>query len=460
MVTKESLIVGLEINKKYCNIGYYGSDGEIITIDTSGGYGKGAFPSVVLYNKVSDEWIFGESAVNSDIYEDTTIFNSILDIASVKDNYINIDGKTIATDYIIKEFLTEIMEALYNINPRGVVEKITIYYENCKEINCNEIFKKSFELIGINESKINFVTLDNIIFNSIKIMEKDDSFFEVLCLSNENSFYATESKSKVYSNLNYSIIEERIYNYLENVYKEKFSNAEITTSIQWKIKSLIYHNKELIYNKYLNQQNCKVYMNFCYPAIQCKILYEDMKKMFSTFNLETTKFKGNNIYVAGMGVDLNLITKKILNNKNWKKIDLINSIVFISRYGLDEKVENFNKESKHIIKNDIGVKIIKNNKEIFYPIVKKGMEMPIDKQSLDFYIKENINEKLYIIKKEEKVEKNLCTLPLKNIKRFSRVSISIEFIDIDNIKVQLIDKGLGEMIKKSNYNVSLLINLG
>jgi molecular chaperone DnaK (HSP70) len=457
-------------------------------------------PTIVQYIKDSDEWVFGEYAVLSEESENNITINNIINRLGNKE-YIDINQQSISIATILSMFIKEILTNIKNINPKSTVDAIVCAVPSYMTEESKEGILVAFEkagysdkLIGIN-SEIECI-MSKEYYNKTDIKEKI-IMLDFGSSSIKGGVYEINLKDKNLEAKTLSTlfdtkicikkIDELIENLFSNYYStnmnvdKKFFSKEIKKQIQ----IFVYQHKDMLFTSDIGEKPIRLYLNFAFPPFQINVTKQEIDKLLEPVIKEFKKYIQSllqkNIYTEevidkssihkvicyGGGFEMlwarRLIaemfeTSEIILDKNTKGAVVKGASIIAYNQLSDTKQLELTIDDKQKINYDIGILIKNKDSTKFVPIIKRnsfwwssrkpthvifnGDESQVI--SINMYMR-NINNDLRVL---ETIELE----GLKNIKRgATKISISVDSINFEEIAITFKDYGFGELHQSSGF---------
>ncbi len=410
-----NFILGIDIGNDSSCIAFYDKNRNTPeVIDISGGYGKPSIPTVVQYIPETNEWVFGEYAVlNKEIQKEFTI-TSIAERLG-KREYIEIDKKPVSIVNILANFLKELLSTVKNINPNaeivGIVASVPDYFSE----QAKEEFMQAFQVAGYKKELIDFISNRECIirryyFNKEIAHEKillldfgsraiRGGVYEVapdgekITINSVSSFFDNDiGTNKINKRITELFTSYYAYAYAKN------SLQKIDKQTESLLESFTYQHKDLLFQKNISVKPVRLYFNFAYPPLQKSVTKSEVDEIVIPFKEKLVMFldevlnkqvQGSNfkaldvetIICTGGGFEMlwakQLVkdyfrSKNVVFHKNNKAV-LAEGAVIAACSILDViNMPAFETIDTHRVNMDIGIKVFKDKKEKFIPIIERN----------------------------------------------------------------------------------------
>ena len=271
-------LIGLDLGNNATAIAYFNAAGQAFeSIDLSGGYGKPSIPTAVQYIPDTKEWVIGEYAVQNQ--GAGPVFVDMLKRMGGRE-YVELGGRLTSLAAVFGVFIREVLLSIKNINPKaeiaGVVCTVPAYFseEQKKEL------RQAFSHAGFEKELIGFASdREAALMEYARLREPLDETVMVL------DFGSRELRGGVYSmSLTQSQIFARCLSFYfdEQVSTESldagalrlfesFLESAEKGEYQHELLAFHFHHKDMLFQKNIRERPLKLYYNFVYPPIECKL---------------------------------------------------------------------------------------------------------------------------------------------------------------------------------------------
>ena len=504
---ESQFILGIDIGDATSAICYFDANKKTTEIiDISGGYGKTTIPTAMQYLEDSQEWIFGEYAIlNQGIDGETMITNFFKKLGN--NEYLDVNNKKMSVADILGIYIGELINSCKNINPKAEIAGIVVSTPNYFTDEAEQELKKAFEKTGFAKEVIDFLPYRECLlayhyFNK-KVPKENILVLDFGSRELRGGLYSVKSKGEeiLVETISYMSDEDIGSKKIENVLTELFtsyyqenkniSRSEISKQDMYHMNSFVYQNKDLIFQRNILAKPIKLYFNFAFPPFQQSINNEEVTNIIDPFKkrlelfLEKLINKGmseipisfgdvDTVLCTGGGFEMfwpRSVIEDIFPDSNinfYKNSKIIASegaaMLAAGKLGIiEEKIFKIDDLSK--TKDDIGIYITKSKKEKqFLPIIERGSFWK-EKKSTCMVIVNQTTDKPFdieIVKRANDGTLSILTfLELAGLPErpagTTRLKVSFQYASCKELRVNIVDKGFGELFGASDYSVEYFI---
>ncbi len=431
----KNVYVAIYINNRNTYLAISDDENNHKIIDMSYGYGKTYSKSMVVFS--DDEFSFLENALSSDIFDDTSVFESILEL--INDD-VEINGVVVDKVELLSKFLGELLKLVNEQSNGATIKSICIAYEQINSKNVDKVFIDAFNSLGIVSKKVVFVTPKEALYfealkqneNEVNVAFFDNKKTSIFNLSKniDGSYKETE---KSFDSFNVDMFCETFISKLTEVYKESKGLTSVSEEERVNIAKLFYENMEMIVSKYLAKEDCKIFYNFTFPPLAYEITY-DFVHNFLKESLLNIKIEENSF------VYIEEIDTKILNtvSNTFSPINILLGVLY--------KAKNINSviEIKDIkdLKYDYGFMLNRGGKDVFFPIVRKDDSYLTKIKEQYFYLTNNA-ESLTLYKHDDEYIPiyNLDLKDLNTLTEYVKIKLVARLTEKNSLVLELTNLG-------------------
>ena len=465
-------VLGIDIGTSTSAISYYEHRKKMASVlDISGGYGKVTIPTRLKYIEDTQEWVFGEYALEES-----------------GDNHL--DPKNADQ---LKIFIEHLLENMQSINPSGVIKKIVLA---TPDNYTGDYYFKAMRHYG--DETITFVPHSECVLN-YHYADKKPMKEKILLLDYGQEalraiIFESVGKDKIkqigsFEDQNSSVknidakLEEK---FLEIYLQEQGETDEENLSIAQRegIKNFVHSAKDQLFIR--QNRDIKLYMNFAYPPVKVDMTKEKQKEFISPLEVyfkkaisQKTKKLGfelsdiDTVICVGGGFEMtfakNVISElfpdaNITKYKNTKAIASMGAAIIAASYcGEGTRIEV---EENNRLPFDIGTYIGVNSNTEAFKVLIDGENYYINKTyEFIFNVTQPTNKgfSLDLLKKDKQSEELsiFTALEMEPIDRptyATRLKLSIK-IEKDKIEIGLIDLGFGELFEPSAQKIEKVFTI-
>ncbi len=437
----ENIYVAIYINNRNTYLAISDEKDSHKIIDMSYGYGKTYSKSVVVFS--DGEFSFLENAMSSDIFDDTVVYESILEI--MQGDEVEIDGTKFEKKDILAEFLKDLLKYVHEQGQDKKIKKICVCYEQGYR-NIDNIFIDAFSKVDIGKDKVTFVTpKEALYFEALKSVDND---VNICFIDNEKTTTLNLTKNLDGS---YKETEKTIDSFSINMFCNHFietmtefyknsKGSNISEEERLNIKKLFYENIELIVSKYLLKEDCKIYYNFAFPPIALDVTYEFSNKLLVDTMLKVEIVKNSFVYVEE-------VSSKIVNviREDFNNISMLNGILYKAK---NVKSSIDIKDIKDI-KYDYGFMINKGGKDVFLPIVKKDDSYLTKIKDQYFYLKKS-DESLVLYRYDGEYIPvyDLDLKDLNSLSEYVKIKMGVKLTQNNSLVIEFTNEGFLDKVQR------------
>ena len=463
MLKENQFILGIDIGDATSSLAYFDTKKMAPQLlDISGGYGKTTMATALQYIKETDEWVFGDYALQNQTYDNPVLQRLFSNPTSTED----------WTRYI-EEFLGNI----FSIHPKARLAEIVV----CQSGNISDDFKAAFDEY---KDITDFVNYSECVFAYHYFSKKPHN--EKLLLLDYGSrglraeLYTTGKTIKQESRMEsteiaISSLDTCLEEYFANILIKKQGVSFLKKEDIANIKNFVQEHK---YQIFLKQKSVRLYMNFCFPPITCDIKEVDLKEIIQPFYKNMRRFLESS--VSNLGIDISDIDTVLLTGggfeMSWAKgvVDelfpdsnitkyrgtkalgaLGASVIGAKNLGLIPKdilVEGFIQ-----LYHDIGLYVNQVKEKVFAPIIERENFLPGRIYNCSIIVAEDTTKPFTIdlVKRSPTGELSLAYVlsidPINRPPLTTRLDITIKYAD-NNFFVKVTDMGFGELFPATGFS--------
>lgn len=440
----EEICVALYINSRNIHIAIKTSAGLCNVVDMSNGYGKTYMPSFVHYNYIDDDIMFFSDALDNELYEDTYVFSSIVDIINYSSDIFEINGNLLFKNEILEQFFDNIMKYIYDINPEYIVKKIII---------CCDIIDDK-KILSYKDIDICYINKKNALYNQIDIINNDN--IDIIHFDNDKTYkYSLKKKGKQYSEKIYvynDISSDELIDYIENIFIKFYCESNLIKEIDFQdlmnIKKMVNENIDLIFSKYSKKESVKIYFNFSFPLLEFNLTFDTLYEYFSSFY---NKIDCTNIYVYSENLPMEFI-KNIVTDVNITEIEILLGLFGTNDIEIIDK-DYKNSEYGFFTKGELFISIFSDD-DLLNKSNISDKYFYYSKNNTNLILFKNIEDRYTEIHKID-----ISDLHISTDYTLIKVSVEQNFIGVEESKqiVKIIIEDLGFVNKRNNlskiYNI-------
>ncbi len=457
---ENSFIIGIDLGTTNSVISYYDfKTGKIVPINMSFGFGKVGLPSVVQYREDTNEWVIGEEALRSyKLYKESTVISPKTKLGT--NTIYTLGDKQYTPEDIVSKIVTKLLEGVYNINHNAEIEGVVVTVPYDFDDSQRKATIKALEISGIKDKLLSVIeepkacalthSMENTILQNEKILvfdfgggTLDITIFEVEEKS-ENEAKVTVISEGGSANFGGDYVDDLIANYcFEEIFKKtgkRREDLDLLHCIDIEIKAK--EAKERL----TGAKQFRIHVTFTNTPFAISIKKEDLENLIKDFKNQTRKYildalrEGYNGTILPCDIDKVLLeggssympfVKDIMidifndEKKIFKSLKpSLDISIGATYYGLimlnvfkERDIITINKNGniafESTIPHDIGLKVLQNDKYVFFNMIKRGTPFVLSEKSHTFTLfGDNTSE--FTIEIFEKINKkdtlDKCTL--------------------------------------------------
>lgn len=477
------------------------------TIDISGGYGKPGMPTAMQYAKEGREWVFGEYALLNRGQTTDSLYLSLLEKLPRRE-YLDVDGKPQSIESVMGVYVKELIQNCKNINPRAEIAGITLAVPSYTSDETKEALAAVFKAAGYEKALIEMVPDRECVFShyfhkrEIKAetvvlldfgsRELRGGIYGITPGTGAEKTKITSLSSMIEKKCGAAVMDKAITGMLADFFaaETKIPAKSLDIRITEQLHSFAYQHKDILLQKNIGRKPVKLYFNFAYPPVVCAVDDKTMERLIKPFVIDFNGFLkrlfSKSLYSSGggkpvlnaSGINTVICTgggfemlwartlvedffsgSEVLFSKNSKGIiaegACIRSAAALS--AIPEKP--FAVEDRHKLDADIGVRISKDKKERFYPIIERNSFWWQDHEPVSFIFSEETRSESSIqllCRNSHGEVKRLGDIPLGGLPPrpagTTRLDLWLEFSAYNILTATVRDMGFGEMFPASDFN--------
>jgi len=507
---RESLFVlGLDLGNHSSSLAFYDINRNMPeVIDVSGGYGKPSMPTALQYVRESREWVFGEYALLNRGTTSDTIYTGLLEKLPKKE-YLDVDGKPVATEQVMGTYLREFLANCRNINPKAEFAGITLSVPGYTSDESKEAILQVFKLSGYEKPLISMDSDRECIFSwyfhrkppkaeKVALLdfgsrELRGGLYDIVPGKNGEPALIRCCSSLFDKSCGTDVVDSHVTRFLTDFYLSETNTPanRLDPRIASQIQAFAYQHKDLLFQQASGSRPVKLYYNFVYPPIVCSVTEKIMTDFLSPHRERFTDFLNrlfkksitdsnlskddiDAVICTGGGFEMlwarNLAAEffsgaEILVGKNPKSAAASGASVRSAQaLGITEAVP-FHIEDSHMLKVDIGVSVrtkSQNHKrERFFPIAENGSFWWQEREPVTFIYggetgeAENSGGISFFSRNAEGEQSELGIISLDGLPKrpagTTRLNLGLTFTQPGRITATLRDVGFGELFPTADF---------
>ena len=412
MADERTLLVGVDLSEDMSQITCFNTvsyEPESICLD--GDPEKYLIPTALFYRRDTAEWTFGEEAIAWNREKNGVLVRGLLEKASRQDT-ITVDGRSVSAEFLLERFLKRLLGLLKAEYPNNTIRCLVVTVQEKNMILIQNIYQ-ALQKLGISKLRASVQSHDqcfvNYAMNQPKELRVSDMVlfdfdekglrFYQISVNRRTEPHTVVLKKRDFSDiLPYSLLKE----------DDKHENvAYVFESIA--MNAL---HKQIVSTVYVTGKGFEG--NWCRDVL---------KKLC----VGRRVFAGQNLYAKGAG--------------------------YAAREMVGEgKLREYMYLGEEMLPVNISTKMFSDSKEIDYPLVTAGTAWYNATKSVSFIPDDSIEVELVIEHVlGRQVEHQFIPMDgLWNLRRRTRIEMTLEFLDVHTCLVRLNDRGFGDIYPSSN----------
>lgn len=411
MAEERTLLVGVDLCDDMSQITCFNMVSfEPESICLNGDEEKYLIPTALFYRRDTAEWTFGEEALLWNREKDGVLIKGLVSKASKEEDVI-VNGRTLKPEYLLERFFKRLLGLLKTEYPNNTIRSLVITVKEKNMVLIQNIYS-ALQKLGISKLRANVQSHEQCFVNyamnqSKELRVNDVVLFDFdedgLCFYQISINRRTEPSTVVLKKrefrdiLPYSLIEEG----------DKENVAYVFESIAMNVL-----HKQIVSTVYVTGKGFEG--NWCGAAL---------KKLC----VGRRVFAGQNLYAKGAG--------------------------YAAREAVGEgKLKEYLYLGDEMLTVNISMPVYHDSNLVQYPLVTAGVAWYNAAKTISFIPDDAIEVELvveHVI--GQQVEHHFITMDgLWNLRRRTRIEMSLEFLDVHTCVVRLNDRGFGDLYASSN----------
>ncbi|MCL1997008.1 MAG: DUF5716 family protein [Defluviitaleaceae bacterium] len=465
MLKENQFILGIDIGDATSSLAYFDTKKMAPqTLDISGGYGKTTMATALQFIKETKEWVFGDYALQNQS-QSNPVLCRLFSSATKPEHWIR----------YVDEFLRNIL----SINPRAQLAAIVVSQTGGETKN----FKIAFDKY---KSITFFVPHSKCIFEYHYFTKKPQNEKLLLLDYGARGLRAglytigkeikQESRTEEAKVATY-LLEASLEEYFASIFVKAQNASYLKKEDMINIKNFVQEHKDQVF---LRQKSTKLYMNFCFPPVTCKVAEANVKEMISPLRRTMMEFLKN--FFDKQGVDISDIDTVLLVGggfeMSWSKgvVDELfpdanvvkhkgamsamgATIIGAKKLGFIPKdiAKEITIEGFTQLYHDIGVNVKQGKTDVFVPIIERENFSPGRSYNCTVIVADDTRKPftIDIVKRSPAGDVSLAqTLnidPIHTPPLTTRLNISIVYTG-NYFNVKVVDMGFGELFPSTGFS--------
>lgn len=411
MAEERTLLVGVDLCEDMSQITCFNMVSfEPESICLNGDAEKYLIPTALFYRRDTAEWTFGEEAIAWNREKDGVLVKGLVSKASKEEDVV-VDGRTVKPEFLLERYFKRLLGLLKAEYPNNTIRSLVITVKEKNMILIQNIYS-ALQKLGISKLRANVQSHEecfvNYAMNQPKELRVNDivlfdfdedglSFYQISINRRTEPNTVVLKKREFKDVLPYSLLEEG----------DKENVAYVFESIAMNVL-----HKQIVSTVYVTGKG--------FEGIWCK---SALKKLC----VGRRVFAGQNLYAKGAG--------------------------YAARETVGEgKLKDYLYLGDEMLTVNISMPVFHDSNLIQYPLVTAGVAWYNATKTISFIPDDAIEVELimeHVI--GQQVEHHFITMDgLWNLRRRTRIEMTIEFQDVHTCVVRLNDRGFGDLYASSN----------
>ena len=411
MAEERTLLVGVDLCEDMSQITCFNMVSfEPESICLNGDAEKYLIPTALFYRRDTAEWTFGEEAIAWNREKDGVLVKGLVSKASREEDVV-VDGRTVKPEFLLERFFKRLLGLLKAEYPNNTIRSLVITVKEKNMILIQNIYS-ALQKLGISKLRANVQSHEecfvNYAMNQPKELRVNDivlfdfdedglSFYQISINRRTEPNTVVLKKREFKDVLPYSLLEEG----------DKENVAYVFESIAMNVL-----HKQIVSTVYVTGKGFEG--NWCKAAL---------KKLC----VGRRVFAGQNLYAKGAG--------------------------YAARENVGEgKLKDYLYLGDEMLTVNISMPVFYDSNLIQYPLVTAGVAWYNATKTISFIPDDAVEVELimeHVI--GQQVEHHFITMDgLWNLRRRTRIEMTIEFLDVNTFVVRLNDRGFGDLYASSN----------
>lgn len=411
MAEERTLLVGVDLCEDMSQITCFNMVSlEPESICLNGDTEKYLIPTALFYRRDTAEWTFGEEAIAWNREKDGVLVKGLVSKASKEEDVV-VDGRTVKPEFLLERYFKRLLGLLKAEYPNNTIRSLVITVKEKNMILIQNIYS-ALQKLGISKLRANVQSHEecfvNYAMNQPKELRVNDivlfdfdedglSFYQISINRRTEPNTVVLKKREFKDVLPYSLLEEG----------DKENVAYVFESIAMNVL-----HKQIVSTVYVTGKG--------FEGIWCK---SALKKLC----VGRRVFAGQNLYAKGAGY----AAREIVG---------------------EGKLKDYLYLGDEMLTVNISMPVFHDSNLIQYPLVTAGVAWYNATKTISFIPDDAIEVELimeHVI--GQQVEHHFITMDgLWNLRRRTRIEMTIEFQDVHTCVVRLNDRGFGDLYASSN----------
>jgi len=510
--TKQSeahFVLGIDLGNAMSSIAYYDAlRAQPEVIDMSGGYGKAAVPTVLQYAPDTKEWIYGEYAVlNRGVGREQT-FSGLLERLG-RNEYIEVNDRPMQVSALLGLFCKELVSTCRNLNPKAEIAGIVAAAPCYMTEEAQAELLAAFQAAGLDKELIELLPDRECVL--LRYYYQKPAVPETVFLLDfgsralrggiydvrpaEDGIAINCISSLFDSAVSVQNVNERVLAWFTDFYCQKTGSeaAALSKAVQEQLRLFAHQHRDLLFQRDIGTKPLKLYYNFAYPPLQQAVTSEDAHALSAPFEASFKRFladvsaktiDGNataaqqapdTVLCVGGGFEMLWVRKLVQSAfpdshvvfyKNAKSVVAEGaSIAAAAQLGVIPP-RNHRMTDLHMLTSDIGVKVLRGQKERFVPLITRNSFWWQEREPVCFLLHEPTTNDTgieFYTRDEAGELHTLGTAMLPGLPPrpagTTKLQFTFRFDARDRLTATVTDAGFGELFPRADYEQTISFHM-
>ena len=506
-MSEAHFVLGIDLGDATSSIAYYDAlRQQPEVIDMSGGYGKPAMPTVLQYAPDTKEWVFGEYAVLNRGIGRAQTFSGLLARLG-RNEYVDVNDRPVQVSALLGLFCKELVSACRSLNPKAEIAGIVAAVPSYMTEEARAELLAAFHAAGLDKDLIELLPDRECVFlqhyaNRPPAAEKTllldfgsralrGGIYDV-CPDADEAGVAIDCVSSLFDDtIGVAQVNARVLDWFTEFYgaQKNEDTAALPKAARDSLHVFAHQHRDLLFQREIGAKPLKLYYNFAYPPLQQAVSAEDVHALSAPFADAFTRFLTDvfaktihggtatahheigTVLCTGGGFEMLWARKlvqatfpdsKIVFFKNSKSVVAEGaSLAAAAQLGVSPP-RNQRLTDRHMLTADVGVKILRGQKERFVPLAERNSfwwqtrepvcfllnEPTSDDTSIEFFTRDEAGE-LHALGRA-----GLDGLPERPAGT-TKLRLSFQFDSRDSVSATIADAGFGDLFPRVDYEKTI-----
>lgn len=273
--------IGIQLNDHHALCAYKAVEGTQGLLDRTGGYGRVEVPLQLAYLRDSGSWLIGDEVAAMNFETDTLIENLLL--GCLESTSLTLQNKAYPSENLMGYFLHELIQTIYLLNPKAVIEAIRLSFpENTPEVCQEKIAGVFSKMTGVDVSLVSRMTsgvayIGHILEDEREVLWVDlDEEGLALWLLNHGKALSLHQLREM-KEPSFGQIADELETMVQEMYLNHTQKKALTAEEVLNLDKSCQRYLPLIFSKYQEGKALKLTFNQVYPPFQRTLSWETLQ---------------------------------------------------------------------------------------------------------------------------------------------------------------------------------------